>query len=240
MKKIKDEKNSLGDGIYLKNNKWSFSGDASKNFDKHIVRSVPLYLEGHKMIEDLSRYTLSKKSLCYDIGCSTGTLLNKLAKINKNARFIGIDKEKDMIKIANTKKKFKNISYICNDIMKYKMKKSDLIISYYTAQFMNPKLRQSFFDKVYNSLNWGGMFILFEKVRGSDARFQDIYNNLYYNFKRSQGFTNFEIVNKEKSLVGVMNPFTENANNDFLKRAGFVDIEYIMKEICFSGLVSIK
>ena len=84
------------------------------------------------------------------------------------------------------------------------------------------------------------MFILFEKVRGSDARFQDIYNNLYYNFKRSQGFTNFEIVNKEKSLVGVMNPFTENANNDFLKRAGFVDIEYIMKEICFSGLVSIK
>ena len=62
MKKIKDKK-TLGDGIYLKNNKWSFSGEVSKNFDKHIIRSVPLYLEGHKMIEDLSRYTYQKKSL---------------------------------------------------------------------------------------------------------------------------------------------------------------------------------
>ena len=28
--------------------------------------------------------------------------------------------------------------------------------------------------KIYKSLNWGGGFIMFEKVRAPDARFQDL------------------------------------------------------------------
>ena len=43
-------------------------------------------------------------------------------------------------------------------------------------QFIAPKKRQLLFDKIYNSLNWGGAFVLCEKIRGSDARFQDILN----------------------------------------------------------------
>lgn len=238
--KKNNKKYSLGDNIFSKNGKWSFSGETTKNFDSHITRSVPLYLEGHKIIKKISKFCLSKKSICYDVGCSTGSLLDKLAKDDKKTQFIGIDIEKNMIKFANSKKKFKNINFVCDDVMKYKFKKADLIISYYTAQFMNPKYRQDFYNKIYNSLNWGGMFILFEKIRGSDARFQEIYYNLYNEFKLSQGFTNSEIMNKEKSLIGVMNPFTERANHDFLTRAGFIDIEYVMKEICFSGLVAIK
>ena len=38
------------------------------------------------------------------------------------------------------------------------------------------KFRQKLIDKLYNSLNWGGGLILFEKIRGNDARFQDILN----------------------------------------------------------------
>ena len=55
-------------------------------------------------------------------------------------------------------------------------------------QFIKPKVRQKVFNKIYNSLNWGGAFILFEKVRAPDARFQDITTQLYSEFKKKNGF----------------------------------------------------
>ena len=62
----------------LKSGSWSFGGKIPDKFEKHIAKSVPLYLEGHKLIASLSDYFLLENSNCYDIGCSTGNLLNKL------------------------------------------------------------------------------------------------------------------------------------------------------------------
>ena len=59
------------------------------------------------------------------------------------------------------------------------MEPSDFIVCYYTVQFIRPSLRQQLIDKLYDSLNWGGGLVLFEKVRGVDARFQDIFIILY-------------------------------------------------------------
>ena len=78
--------------------------------------------------------------------------------------------------------KIKNIKIELKDITKSNLLKSDMIISYYTLQFINPKYRQLVLNKIYKSLNWGGAFFLFEKIRGSDARFQDMYTNLYHDF----------------------------------------------------------
>ena len=34
----------------LKTGSWSFGGKTPEKFEKHIAKSVPLYLEGHKII----------------------------------------------------------------------------------------------------------------------------------------------------------------------------------------------
>ena len=49
-----------------------------------------------------------------------------------------------------------------------------------------------------------------------------------------------EIVSKSRSLKGILEPFTLEANQDFMKRAGFKDIEIIFKSICFTGWLAIK
>ena len=85
----------------------------------------------------------------------------------------------------------------------------------------------------------GRCFCTFEKIRGSDARFQDILNFLYFDFK-TKSFSQSEILNKELSLRGVMDPFTIKANLDFLKRAGFKDIMPIYQYLCFVGFLAIK
>ena len=172
----------------MENANWKFSGDIVTEFDKHILSSVPLYEQGHTLVTNISDFFLSNNSICYELGCSTGTLLKKIVdhNINKQIKIIGIEIEQDMVDFANNKlKEYNNIEIICDDLLNVEFEKSDMIISYYTIQFIKPRIRQMIFDKIYESLNWGGAFILFEKVRGADARFQDITTALYTDFKIS-------------------------------------------------------
>jgi tRNA (cmo5U34)-methyltransferase len=225
------------------NANWSFSGEIVNKFDAHILQSVPMYKQGHDLISRLSDFFLSNESLCYEIGCSTGLLLQNIANHNKEKRikFIGIEIEQEMVDFANEKlSDYVNVEVICDDVLKIDLEKSDMIISYYTIQFIKPRERQLIFDKIYNSLNWGGAFILFEKVRGEDARFQDIITALYTDFKLDQGFSKEEILDKTRSLKGVLEPFSTKGNLDLLKRAGFQDITTIMKYVCFEGFLAIK
>jgi len=227
-----------------KRGKWNFGGKVPKNFQDHVSRSVPLYYAGHDLILKLSDFFLKENSICYDLGCSTGDLIIKLHNyVNKNIKIIGIDSEKEMVSFCKQKlkkEKIKNASILHKNIQKYNLKKSDMIISYYTIQFIPPKARQIIINKIYKSLNWGGAFIFFEKIRGADARFQDILNSTYYDFKEEQGFSLEELNNKNKSLRGVMEPFSEKGNLGLLKRAGFEDVMPICQYINFKGFLCIK
>ncbi len=234
---------STGDNIKTKNANWSFSGNVPNNFDNHVGKSVPMYKEGHDLVCRLSDFFLSDNSKCYEIGSSTGELTKKLSNhnINKKINFIGIDPIIEMIGVANEKcKDVPNISFICDDILNIELEKSDLIISYYTIQFIKPRVRQLVFDKIYESLNWGGAFILFEKVRACDARFQDMMTALYTDYKLEQGYNEEQIISKTRSLKGVLEPFSTQGNLDLLKRAGFTDITSVFKYVSFEGFLAIK
>jgi tRNA (cmo5U34)-methyltransferase len=236
----------VGDGLPADRANWKFNGEVVDLFDDHISRSVPLYKEGHDLICDMSDFFIKPDSLCYEVGCSTGTLTLKLAMHNQKkpeARFIGIDIEKDMIKKASgkaTKIKGLNVSFIADDVIELEMDNADLIVCYYTVQFINTSVRQKLIDKLYSKLNWGGALLLFEKVHGADARFQDILSALYSDYKIRQGYSADEIIAKSRSLKGVLEPFSTQGNLDMLKRAGFVDINTVQKYLCFEGFLAIK
>lgn len=230
--------------IKKKRGSWNFGKNVPNKFVNHITASVPEYDLGHEIILKLSDFFLKDNSNFYDIGCSTGNLIEKLYKFsNKKVNLIGLDSEKQMISFARKnlkKKKIRNFKIVHSNILKQNLKKSDLIVSYYTIQFIPPKYRQNVINKIYKSLNWGGAFIMFEKVRAPDARFQDILNSLYLDFKEENGFSNQEIIEKQKSLRGVLEPFSTFGNTGLLKRSGFVDITTIFKHICFEGYLCIK
>jgi len=232
-----------GDDIKAENARWTFGKDVALKFDDHVRRSVPFYLEGHELVKNISDWFLSDGSLCYEMGTSTGALISKLAHHHrdKNVKFAGFDREAGMISQARKRcKSMKNVKLVVSDIMDFEFGKSDLIVSYYTMQFVKPKNRQILFNRIYESLNWGGAFLLFEKVRGSDARFQDILTGLYTDFKLTQGYSSQEIVAKSRSLKGILEPFSTAGNLELLQRAGFKDVMTIMKYVCFEGFLAIK
>ena len=218
---------------------WKFDQNVAKNFDNHVLKSVPFYKISHDLSCRLSDFFLKENSVCYDIGCSNGNLLNKISKRNKKKiKYIGIDSSSAMVKIA--KKKYPKLNFIKKNLDKTKLKKCDLVLSLYTLQFIEPRFRQKVLTNIYKSLNWGGALIIFEKIRGTDARFQDILNFLYFDFKSEQGLNPTEIINKEISLRSILEPFTIKGNMDLLKRAGFVDIMPISQYLNFKGFLAIK
>ncbi|WP_431897565.1 methyltransferase domain-containing protein [Micromonospora haikouensis] len=237
-------KNGVGQGIVTVNAGWNFSGQAAESFPEHVRRSIPSYEAGHRLVAEISDFFVRPDSVAYELGTSHGELLCALAKRHRQhaeVRWIGIDNEADMVAKARALTADLNNVVIENaDIVEYELAKSDLVVSYYCLQFIPPKQRQGVIDRIYDSLNWGGAFIWFEKVRGSDARFQDIYSLLYTDFKLDQGFTADEVLAKSRSLKGTLEPFSSNANLDLLKRAGFVDVAPVFRHLCFEGVLAIK
>ena len=145
-----------------------------------------------------------------------------------------------MISWAKKKNKNRNINLLHRDIIKSDFKNAEFITSFYTIQFIHPSKRQNIFNKIYKSLNWGGGFLFFEKVRAPDARFQDMMSLIYNDFKMEQGYDANEIIQKSKSLKGILEPFSSKANFEMLKRAGFKDTMSVFKFVCFEGFLAIK
>ena len=191
----------------------------------------------------LAIFFLSSNSICYDLGCSTGSLLNILSSrhCRKNIQWFGFDREEKMIEQAKINSdKSNHIHFVCKDLLDIEFEKSDLIIAYYTIQFIKPSNRQIILNRIYESLNWGGGFLFFEKVRAPDARFQDMMQNLYIDYKKDQGYQLDQILAKSRSLKGILEPFSTKGNYDLLSRAGFIDYMTIIKYICFEGFLAIK
>jgi tRNA (cmo5U34)-methyltransferase len=229
--------------IEAQNARWTFGGKLAEHFEEHIERSVPRYREGHEIVAALSDFFVSRDSVVHELGCSTGALTRRLAEWNagKGARFVGLEVEPEMVGAARRAcAGFDEVEIRQADVLVEELEPADMIVSYYTIQFVRPARRQQLFDKIYESLNWGGAFVMFEKVRGPDARFQDIVSTLYADFKLEQGFGPEEIVNKTRSLKGVLEPFSTQGNLDLMARAGFVDRMTVFKHLCFEGFLAIK
>lgn len=235
-------KKHLGDKIYKENANWSFGDGMAQHFDEHIQKSIPLYDKANQLIAQISDFFLSHNSICYDLGCATGTLETLICNRhpNKNITMLAIDQEAEMIAQAQKKGTDPRVKFIKADLLEIEFEPADLIIANYTIQFIKPKYRQILINQIYKALNWGGGFLMFEKVRGPDARFQDMMTSLYTEYKLEKGFSPSEITAKTNSLKGILEPFSTQGNLDLLARAGFVDIMTVMKFICFEGFLAIK
>ena len=234
----------VGQNISAANGMWSFGNNVADNFVEHANLSIPLYKLGHELVCDLSEFFVAQNSICYEIGSSTGELTKKLGERNShknNIKIIGIESEANMVEKAKQNcKNINSVEFQNANVIDFAFEPTDFLVSYYCVQFIKPSVRQLIIDKIYKSLNWGGAFLLFEKVRGPDARFQDISNIWYNSFKIKNGFTPSEVISKTESLKTVLEPFSTQGNLDMLQRAGFKDISSIMKYMCFEGFLAIK
>lgn len=229
--------------VMAKRCNWSFD-EVAEQFEEHIEQSVPNYRAGHELICRFSDFFLRDDSRVYEIGSSTGTLARQFLEWNMqrpDLYYTGLEISPKMVDFAKSKGVGdKRMNLLCEDITTFELEPCSLVIGYYTFQFIHPAYRQAVFNKIYEALEWGGALLVFEKVRGPDARFQDYMNQIYSDLKQEAGFSEEEIINKAQSLKGVLEPFSSAGNLGLMQRAGFRDIMSIYKWVCFEGWLAIK
>ena len=110
----------------------------------------------------------------------------------------------------------------------------------FTMQFINESDRLRVLYEIYDQqLNKGGALILCEKVFSPNAKFQNMMDSLYLDYKR-QFFSEKELVDKEQELRHLAKLQTEETIMQNLKSIGFSDIQMFWRNFNFIGLVAIK
>lgn len=220
---------------------WTFKGEIVKEFDNHVRASVPFYDTIQSLILDISQFFIREGSIVIDIGSSTGeTILSLKRNIDKSFEIIGIDSsEKMIIEARNRLTDVSKVELINTDITLIELPKADLIISNLTMQFLPIGNRKRVVRNIYDSLNEGGAFIMVEKVSLSRGDYQNIYTQLYHDFKEKQGFNDKEIRDKDKSLRSVLVPLENIQNKKMLNSTGF-KVEEFFRYLNFVGYLAIK
>jgi len=241
---VRDETSyNVGDGLSSQKHGWRFDGDVPVRFDVHVKKSIPSYADGHDIVIQSAQPHLTKDGICYELGCSTGTLTSKLAACasGKNTRIIGLDQIPGMLEIAGAKcAECSNVAFEQTDILEYPFLPSLVIVSYYTIQFIPIVKRSRLAAKIYDALEDRGIFLLFEKICFDNPVIEKKVTDKYYAFKKAQGFTEEEILSKADALKDILIPQTEEQNLKMLRNAGFSSVNILFSELCWQGYLARK
>ncbi len=79
-----------------------------------------------------------------------------------------------------------------------------------------------------------------EKNIVDDSDINRLFIDLYYDFKRRNGYTETEISRKRVALENVLIPYTVNEHRSLLRQAGFVKISSFFQWYNFSGMIGVK
>ena len=236
----------MKDRVFTKeiDKKFEFDESVASVFDDMLSRSVPFYKQVQDLVIDLINLNAKDGNKLIDLGCSTAKFLLELnSKSKAKLELIGIDNSKPMLEQAQKKciaYGADNIKLDFADIKEYPLNNFDFIIANYTLQFIRPIKRPKIVEKIYKGLNDGGLFIFSEKVVFEDKKLDKQIIELYYNYKKEQGYSEYEITKKREALENVLIPFTIKENIQMCKDAGFKEVHTIFQWGNFVTFVGVK
>ena len=89
--------------------------------------------------------------------------------------------------------------------------------------------RLELMKKLFMGLNDDGTFIFSEKIVFEDKILDKQMIDIYYDYKKEQGYSEYEIAQKREALENVLIPFTIKENIQMCKDAGFAKVETVFQ-----------
>jgi len=235
----------MNDKVFTKpiEKQFEFNEEVAVVFDDMLNRSVPYYKESQEITQFFVQKQLKDGGVLYDLGCSTASLLINLSKkLDNSAELIGLDNSEAMLNQARKKCEAYgvDIEILNEDILEYNYKESDVFISNYTLQFIRPLVREKLIQKINKALKKDGIFIFSEKVISHHTKLNKDLIECYYDFKKEQGYSEFEIMQKREALENILVPYSEDENIKMALDCGFSHCEVVFRWANFATFIAIK
>jgi len=223
--------------------KFEFDEAVASVFDDMLSRSVPFYDEVRKLIISVILVDQTEGKKVLDLGSSTAKFLLDLhSKMSVKMKLQGIDNSQAMLTRARQKCQAfgADIELEYADMLEYDYKDEDIVVANYTLQFIRPMQRTALIKKIYDGMHDNALFIFSEKVVFEDKKLDKELIDIYYNYKKTQGYSEYEIAQKRESLENVLIPFTIEENIQMCKDAGFSQVDTLFQWANFVTFIAKK
>lgn len=225
---------------------FEFNAEVVRVFDDMVSRSIPLYREVMSASAQWTHDFYQPGSIIVDVGCSTGTFLELIGRslLPLSAHLVGIDNSVPMIERAAEKlaplQAHHRIELLCQNVRHATFTNCSVVVMNYTLQFLKPWERQKLLAEIYGGLLAGGLLFMSEKVRSVAPRLQEAVTRHYESFKEQNGYARTEIERKKEALENVLTPLTTDEQISMIRKAGFSQVDSLLKMHNFTTFVAIK
>ena len=226
---------------------WKFDERVTAQFDEMLERSIPQYEVMRQTCFEVGKQFVEPDTDIVDLGCSRGEAVNFfLDSLGVRNRYVLVEASEPMFEAVSAR----YADWVKAGVMRIFNKdlrtfyptapQVSLTLSVLTLMFTPIEYRLALVQKVYDSLRPNGAFILVEKVLGASAAIDGAYVRVYYAMKSQHGYTADEIERKKLALEGKLVPVTAHMNEEFLRSAGFRQVDCFWRWANFAGWLAIK
>ena len=227
---------------------FDFGEKTAAVFDDMLGRSVPFYAEMQRMIGELASDYAEEGTAIYDLGCSTGTTILRIAENiprGRNVRYVGVDSSPEMLEIARRKLSEsgfdRSFDLECADLNEgVRIENASVVLLVLTLQFIRPLYRERLIRSIHQGLTDKGAVILVEKVLGENSEFNRLFIHHYYEMKRENGYSDLEIAQKREALENILVPYRLEENKELLREQGFRHVDVFFKWYNFCAIIATK
>lgn len=201
----------------------------AEEYDKQRRHVIPCLEDLYRITVDLANVENPKPKIL-DLGAGTGLLTLHLHNKYPDGDFLLLDLSEEMLNIARTRfKNAQNFRFMVADYLKQDFKgQFDIVVSSLSIHHLEHPDKIFLYEKIYQHLNTGGIFINADQVLGpNQANEKEYYRN--WLSKIDMG----SLSESEKTIIldrmKLDKPASLADNFKWLEKTGFVDVDVYYK-----------
>lgn len=216
---------SIKNNVNVSSKQWEFNDDVAGRFQNEARTNIPDYDRVIDMCLNIAKKSLNIDSNIIDVGSALGHTIDVFTKAGfKNV--CGVDNSSSMIENSLYKEKIIQSE-------EFPENKYDMVLINWTLHFIEDK--RKYLESVYKNMNDLGILIITDKTTQSE-----LVEDLYYDFKRSNGVSEEYIQSKKQKLNGYMKTMKADWYPYILNEIGFKDVQIINSRYGFVTFYSTK
>jgi tRNA (cmo5U34)-methyltransferase len=228
---------------------FEFNAEVAAVFDDMLVRSIPFYGEQQSIIREVAQKFYVPGTRVYDLGCSTASTLIALGNaLGPGARLVGYDNSEPMLERARINVERAGLADrvelrcadLNGDLADAPLENASVVTVCWTLQFVRPLRRDAVMGWINRGLVDGGALVVAEKILTKNSDMNRYFIELYYDFKRRNGYSEDEILRKREALENVLIPYRMDENAELFRRNGFPVVETFFQCYNFAAFLGLK